>query len=40
MKLMQIGGGIRRGVFKRKCGGGVTTAFETENNWWGYAETS
>lgn len=39
MKLVLIGEGIRRGVFKRRCGGWVATAYETENNWWGYAET-
>jgi hypothetical protein len=34
------GEGIRRGVFKPKYGGWVASALETEDNWWGLAETS
>jgi hypothetical protein len=36
----KIGEGIRRGVFKTKCGGWVASTLETEDNWWGLAETS
>lgn len=38
--LHKKGEGIRRGVFERKCCGWVASALETEDNWWGLAETS
>jgi len=38
--LSKKGEGIRRGVFNPKYGGWVTSALETEDNWWGLAKTS